>query len=42
MIGVMANLEVEVIDGADHLSAVQSSELAEAIRAFFVRLCQCA
>lgn len=42
MVGVMGELEVRVLDGADHITAVQSPELAESMRDFFIRLCQCA
>ncbi len=46
MTGVMSELRVEVLDGADHMSALMdpqhSSAFVEAVRNFVIELCQCA
>lgn len=46
MTGVMSTLEVKVIDGADHLSALMNpqhaQQLLDAIHGFLVASCQCA
>lgn len=46
MTGVMAGLEVKVIDGADHITALMNPQYAkpllEAIHSFLVASCQCA
>ena len=46
MDGVMSELQIVVLDGADHMSALMdpehSSALVEAVRSFVIELCQCA
>ena len=46
MDGVLANLKVHVIDGADHMTALMSPayamELAEALQEFVIESCNCA
>lgn len=42
MSGVMSELEIVVIEGADHMSAPADPELVSAIREFLVGVCQCA
>jgi pimeloyl-ACP methyl ester carboxylesterase len=36
------DVEVHIIEGADHMTAIQSPELAEAIREFVAKACACA